>query len=150
MGLDVVGRRKSKVTIFTTVPCKKKFLGKNIPWKKHSSEKTFHGSKIHWKKIPWNDIPWNKFPCSVVQPQALPLGARTGPKKFFHHNSDPWTISFRSSHKSPNSSTPWKLEAVTDGRTDKVRTIALFSKGKFAKNITYLFSHTYHEEPVNK
>jgi hypothetical protein len=23
---------------------------------------------------------------------------------------------------------------VTDGRTDKVRTIALFSKGKFAKN----------------
>jgi hypothetical protein len=77
MGLDVVGRRKSKVTIFTTVPWKKNslemtFLEKNIPWKKHSSEKTFLGSKIHWKKIPWNDIPWNKFPCSVVQPQALP------------------------------------------------------------------------------
>ncbi len=57
--------------------------------------------------------------------------------KFFRHNSDPWFISFRSSHKSPQSDNPLETRSgdrQTDRRTDKVRTIALFSKGKFAKN----------------
>jgi hypothetical protein len=40
----------------------KKFIGKNIPWKKHSSEKTFLGSKIPWKKIPWYIQPMYRYP----------------------------------------------------------------------------------------
>ncbi len=55
---------------------------------------------------------------------------------FFYHSSDPWFISFRSSYKSSQSVNPLKTRSG-DRRTDKVRTIASFPKGKCAKNLHY-------------
>ncbi len=52
-------------------------------------------------------------------------------KKNSFHGSGPWVISYRSSHKSPQSGNPMKCSSY-DGRTDKVRTIAYFRK--YAKN----------------
>jgi hypothetical protein len=82
---------------------------------------------IYKNKFLWN---WNKS-C-----------LRSIPTIFFYHNSDPWIISFRSSHKSPQSVNPLESRSgdrQTDKRTNKVRTIASFPMGKCAKNFFYCY-----------
>jgi hypothetical protein len=48
--------------------------------------------------------------------QTLLATSRIDPQIFFHHNSDPWLISFRTSHKSSQSDNPLETRSC-DGRT---------------------------------
>ncbi len=70
---------------------------------------------------------WTSDPSHRVQGRS---------KKNSFRRLGPWAISYRSSHKSPQSGNPMKSSSAaygkTDGQTDEVRTI-VYSR-KYAKN----------------
>jgi hypothetical protein len=66
---------------------------------------------------------WTSDPSHRVQDQS---------KKKSFRRLGPWVISYRSSHKSPQSGNPMKSSSAAYGQTDEVRTIA-YSR-KYAKN----------------
>ncbi len=72
-------------------------------------------------------------------------GSRTGSKKNYFGGSDPCFISYRLRHEPFQSVNPIKVVALNmDRQTDKVRTIAIFSR-KYAKNIMkFNFQHIFH------